>query len=176
MTTLPAQLSYQSNDAANPETLYPAALRDIANLDRAASAYADIRTWPGYEPSPLLRLDEPLSFWGGVDPGSGVITQPRHPQHGHSVAGTVLAMPRGIGSSSSSAVLLELLHLGRAPRALLMGEVDAILALGVVVAREMGFATVAVVECDVTRLPGGVVRVARDGTVVAVGPGDDETN
>ena len=120
----------------------------------------------GEAEGPLLRLAAPLSLWGGVDPASGVITQPRHPDHGRSIAGAVLAMPRTIGSSSSSAVLLELLYNGHAPCALLLGEVDAILCLGVIVAREIGYATIPVLEYDVARLPErAVVRVARDGRV-----------
>jgi predicted aconitase with swiveling domain len=121
---------------------------------------------PGEAEGPILNLSEPLSFWGGVDPNSGLITQPRHSGHGRSVAGTVLAMPSGIGSSSSSAVLLELIHNGCAPVALLMGEADAILALGVVVAREMGFGVIPVLECDVGMLTGaGSVRIERDGSI-----------
>jgi predicted aconitase with swiveling domain len=45
--------------------------------------------------------------------------------------------PRGIGSSSASAVLLELVHAGLAPAAIVMHEPDAILLLGLIVAREM---------------------------------------
>jgi uncharacterized protein len=108
---------------------------------------------PGEAQGPLLRLDAPLSFWGGVDPATGRITQPRHPQHGRCIAGTVLAIPAAIGSSSSSAVLLELIHNGCAPKALLLGEPDAILALGVIVAREMGYGTLPVVQCEVGALP-----------------------
>lgn len=111
----------------------------------------------GEAEGPLLRLAEPLSLWGGVDPATGLITQPRHPDHGRSIAGSVLAMPRAIGSSSSSAVLLELLYNGHAPRALLLGEVDAILCIGVIVAREMGYPTIPVLQCDVAALTGGVV-------------------
>ena len=66
MTVISAQLSYQANDAASADTAYPPALRDIANLDRAKSAYDDIRAWPGYEPSPLLVL-EALAERIGVD-------------------------------------------------------------------------------------------------------------
>lgn len=124
----------------------------------------------GEAEGPLLRLAAPLSLWGGVDPASGVITQPRHPDHGRSIAGSVLAMPRTIGSSSSSAVLLELLYNGHAPCALLLGEVDAILCLGVIVAREMGYATIPVLACDVTALADqGVVRVGADGIRMAAG-------
>ena len=75
-------------------------------------------------------------------------------------------MPRGIGSSSSSAVLLELIHTGRAPAALLMGEADAILALGVVVAAEMGYGSLPVLECDVAALPDrGRVRIQACGRI-----------
>jgi predicted aconitase with swiveling domain len=120
----------------------------------------------GEAEGPLLRLAAPLSLWGGVDPASGLITQPRHPDHGRSIAGTVLAMPRTIGSSSSSAVLLELLFNGHAPCALLLGEVDAILCLGVIVAREMGYASIPVLEYDEAGLSErGVLRVSRDGRV-----------
>jgi len=98
----------------------------------------------GEAEGPLLRLAAPISFWGGVDPKSGTISDPRHPDHGRSIAGTVLAIPATIGSSSSSAVMLELLRGGKAPAALLLGTVDAILTLGVIVAREMGYGSIPV--------------------------------
>ena len=88
---------------------------------------------------PLLKLSAPLSFWGGIDPASGNIIDVRHPQHGRCVAATVLALPGTIGSSSSSSVLLELIHKGRAPAALILAAPDAILLLGLVIAAEMGW-------------------------------------
>lgn len=88
-----------------------------------------------------LALTAPISFWGGVDPASGTIIDARHPERGRNIAGRILALPGTIGSSSASAVLLELVHAGRAPTALLMDAPDAILLLGLVVAREMGWST-----------------------------------
>lgn len=90
---------------------------------------------------PALVLDAPISFWGGVNPKTGRIADVRHPQHGACVTGTVLFVPGTIGSSSASAVLMELVHAGRAPAALVLGEPDAILLLGLIVAREMGWET-----------------------------------
>lgn len=90
---------------------------------------------------PCLALSAPISFWGGVDPRSGTIIDARHPERGLCIAGTVLALPGTIGSSSASAVLLELVHAGKAPAALLLDAPDAILLLGLVVAREMGWPT-----------------------------------
>ena len=95
-----------------------------------------------------LVLDEPISFWGGVDPRTGRIADVRHPQHGESVAGKVLFLPGTIGSSSASAVLLELVHNGHAPAALVMHEPDAILLLGLIVAKEMGWETPVAVRLE----------------------------
>jgi predicted aconitase with swiveling domain len=86
-----------------------------------------------------LVLDQPISFWGGVDPRTGRIADVRHPQHGEIIAGRVLFLPGTIGSSSASAVLMELVHNGNAPAAIVLNEPDAILLLGLIVAKEMGW-------------------------------------
>jgi uncharacterized protein len=88
---------------------------------------------------PALTLTAPISFWGGVDPKTSVIADVRHPQHGIPIAGTILTLPGTIGSSSASAVLLELIHRGIAPAAIILHAPDAILLLGVLAAREMGW-------------------------------------
>lgn len=85
----------------------------------------------------VLRLDEPLSLWGGLDPTRGEIIDRRHPQSGAIVTGRVLVLPRGRGSSSASSVLLEAVRLGTAPAAFVLAEPDAVLALGATVALEL---------------------------------------
>ncbi|WP_432285203.1 DUF126 domain-containing protein [Aminobacter sp. BA135] len=90
---------------------------------------------------PALVLSAPISFWGGVDPKSGRIADVRHPECGQSISGKVLFLPGTIGSSSASAVLMELVHAGHAPAALVLHEPDAILLLGLIVAQEMGWET-----------------------------------
>jgi predicted aconitase with swiveling domain len=116
----------------------------------------------------LLRLQAPISFWGGVDPVAGRIADPRHPDHGASLAGRVLAVPSAVGSSSSSAIMLELIREGTAPAALVLGSADAIVALGVVVAGELGLSTLPVIEAawdEIMALPQGRVEVHDDGTL-----------
>jgi predicted aconitase with swiveling domain len=115
-----------------------------------------------------LALTAPISFWGGIDPRSGMIIDARHPQRGASIAGTVLALPGTIGSSSASAVLLELVHAGKAPAAILMDAPDAILLLGLIVAREMGWAVppaLRVPAAQQAQLAGRRLSVADDGTI-----------
>ena len=96
---------------------------------------------PGTAEAAVLKLPS-LSLWGGVDPFSGRLTDPALPHCGESVKDRVLMIAEPVGSSSSSAVLLELLHAGHAPAAIVLGRADAIVALGVLVAREMGWATI----------------------------------
>lgn len=124
---------------------------------------------PGSAEGPLLRLRAPISFWGGVDPVGGRVADPRHPDHGAALAGSVLLVPSAVGSSSSSAIMLELLRNRVAPAAVLMGRADAILALGVVVGRELGYPPIPVVEVAPEALAavaaGTRVRVAGNGEV-----------
>ena len=126
---------------------------------------------PGEARGEVLRLDAPISFWGGVDAATSEVTLAGHPQRGEHVAGKVLVLPQLIGSSSSSAVMLELLHRGIAPSALILGQRDAILPVGVVVARQMGWASVPVVVLpDPPFRSGDVVAVLAGGRIVREEP------
>ncbi|WP_271895900.1 aconitase X swivel domain-containing protein [Candidatus Phyllobacterium onerii] len=98
--------------------------------------------------APALVLTAPISFWGGVNPKTGLIADVRHPQHGVSISGKVLCLPGTIGSSSAAAVLLELVSAGLAPAALVLHEPDAILLLGLIVAQEMGHVTPMALRLD----------------------------
>lgn len=117
-----------------------------------------------------LALTGPISFWGGVDPKTGAIADPRHPEHGVDIAGRVLMIPATVGSSSASAILLELVHAKRAPAAIVLHEPDAILLLGLVVAREMGLPTPIALRLDreeFHRFHNAEVSVTETGLVTA---------
>ncbi len=103
----------------------------------------------------VLKLSAPICFWGGVDPATGRIADPHHPQFGENIAGRILAIPAIIGSSSSSQFLLELMRNGAAPAAILLGEEDAIAVTGAVVGREMGYGNVPMIRCDLEALRNG---------------------
>lgn len=88
----------------------------------------------GTAEGPLAILEEPLSLWGGLDPATGVIIDHNHPQLGRSLAGQIVCMRHGRGSSSSSSVLAEALRLGTGPAAFVLEEPDSILVVGSLVA------------------------------------------
>lgn len=122
----------------------------------------------GQAAGPVLKLARPISFWGGVDPATGRITQPAHPDFGANVAGMVLVLPGMIGSSSSSAIMLELIGVGQAPAAVIIAEVDAILALGAVAGEELGLVPPPVLQGETAPFatgqwadigPGGEIRL-----------------
>lgn len=116
----------------------------------------------------VLRFTRPISLWGGVDPRSGVVIDQRHPQRGERLSGRIALFPGTIGSSSSSAILLELLRNSCAPVGIILDRADAILTLGVVVARELGYPTIPVIEADigaVAALVGRGVEITPDGVI-----------
>jgi uncharacterized protein len=102
-----------------------------------ARAFAALTLVPGAGAGAPLQLDEPLSFWGGLDPALGAIVDRRHAQHGGNVANRMLMMPGGRGSSGGSAILAEALRLGKGPAGILMLERDAIVVVGALVAAEL---------------------------------------
>jgi uncharacterized protein len=92
---------------------------------------------PGRAAGALIVLDEPLSFWGGFDAGTGRIIDNNHSRTGTELTGMIVAMPHGRGSSSASSVLAEALRRGTAPAGFILGEPDPILVIGALVAERL---------------------------------------
>jgi predicted aconitase with swiveling domain len=113
----------------------------------------------------VVRLDQPLSLWGGMDPLTGILIDPRHPQFGEGLSGRVVVMPTGKGSSSSSSILAEAIRAGTTPAAFVLLRADPILALGAIVAAELYGRTVPVVVVDDAAY--GRIRSGRHATVEA---------
>lgn len=103
----------------------------------------------GCASGPILRLDEPLSLWGGSDPETGTIVDRRHPQFGESLQGRVLVLPRGRGSSSSATVLAEQIRRGVGPAAIVVAEIDPILPIGALAAAALYGKAVPIVRLGV---------------------------
>ena len=113
---------------------------------------------------------EALSFWGGLDPHSGEIIDRHHERSGSLVSGKVFVFPRGKGSSTGSAILLECIKSGNGPAAIINLEVDPILALGAIVAEVLYQQSIPIVvlsqkDCETIK-EGDRLTIATDGTIV----------
>lgn len=85
----------------------------------------------------ILATTEPLSFWGGVDPATGLVIDVHHPLSGQNMAGRILVMPGTRGSCTGSGVLLDMALNGKAPAALVFCEAEDVVTLGAMIAGEM---------------------------------------
>lgn len=112
-----------------------------------------------------LVLSEGLSLWGGMDPATGELIDAHHPQRGVNLAGRVVVMPSGRGSSSSASVLAEAVRAGTAPAAFVLSEPDLILSIGSAVAEALYGTIVPVVV-----VPPAELTSIRDGAEVRIGP------
>lgn len=77
---------------------------------------------------------EPISFFGGIDPDTGVVVDQGHPLEGMNVAGRVLVFPTGKGSTVGSYTLYRLARNDLAPAAIVNREADPVVAVGAVIA------------------------------------------
>jgi predicted aconitase with swiveling domain len=116
-----------------------------------------------------LVADAMLSFWGEVDPVTGVVIAVGHPLEGCRLGGRVLVIRSTKGSSATSMVL-ELAKLeGAAPAAFINSEVDSLAALGAIV---QGIPMVTALERDPFACirTGDHVQVDADAGLVRVTP------
>lgn len=82
---------------------------------------------------PALVSRSAISFFGGVDPKSGLMIEKGHELEGMSVKGKVLVFPYGRGSTAGSWVLYAMAEYGTAPSAMINVQTEPIVAVGAIV-------------------------------------------
>jgi hypothetical protein len=75
-----------------------------------------------------------ISFFGGVDPDTGIIVERGHQLEGQSISGRVLVFPTGKGSTVGSYTLYRLKRNGVAPLAIVNAQCETITAVGCIIA------------------------------------------
>ncbi len=76
---------------------------------------------------------EPIGFFGGVDPDTGIIIEKGHSLEGKSIKGKVLVFPTGKGSTVGSYVLYRLKKNSVAPLGIINEECEPIVAVGAII-------------------------------------------
>lgn len=89
---------------------------------------------PGKASGEALVSRMGISFYGGVDPESGAITEAGHDLEGQSIAGKVLVFPSGKGSTVGSYILYRLRKNGHAPAAIINAACETIISVGCIIA------------------------------------------
>lgn len=92
------------------------------------------KIYPGVIEAQALVTSMGISFFGGVDPDTGVVVEKDHELEGQSIAGKVLVFPTGKGSTVGSYTIYRLKHNGLAPAAVINAECETITAVGCIIA------------------------------------------
>jgi phosphomecalonate degydratase small subunit len=90
--------------------------------------------FPGSAQGEALVSSQAISFFGGIDPETGMVVERGHELEGQCIAGKVLVFPTGKGSTVGSYTLYRLKSNGHAPLAILNAECETITAVGCIIA------------------------------------------
>lgn len=92
------------------------------------------KIYPGQAQGHALVTRMGISFFGGVDPDSGIVVERGHELEGCSISGQVLVFPSGKGSTVGSYTLYRLKMNGLAPAAIVNARCETITAVGCIIA------------------------------------------
>jgi len=80
-----------------------------------------------------LVTEMPISFYGGVDPNTGIVIEKGHQLNGQSVKGKILVFPQGKGSTVGSYTLFRMKKNGVAPLGMINKECETVIAVGAII-------------------------------------------
>ncbi len=109
-----------------------------------------------------LVTSMPISFYGGVDPNTGIVLEKGHELQGQSIKGKILVFPQGKGSTVGSYTLYRMKKNGTAPAAMINKETETIVAVGAIIS-EIPF----VDKIDLARIKNGS-KIAVENEVVTI--------
>ena len=100
----------------------------------------------GISQGDALVTKQPICLYDSLDPKSGRIINRRHDLYGKNVSGKILIFPRGIGSSTSAATILEASRCNKVPKAIVNLETEPIIAVGAILSGKMYGRTIPIVH------------------------------
>lgn len=79
-----------------------------------------------------IVTQKPITFFGGVDPLTGILTEAGHQLEGVNLTGKVLVYPTGRGSTGSSYCIYDMVIRGTAPVAFVQIKAEPIATIGAI--------------------------------------------
>jgi predicted aconitase with swiveling domain len=116
----------------------------------------------GHAQGEALVSQEPIGFFGGVDPETGAVIEPGHELEGRTIGGKVLVFPTGKGSTVGSYTMYRLRKNGAAPAGIINARSEAVVAVGAIISE-----IPMVDQIDISRLATGM-KVTINGRIVEV--------
>ena len=110
----------------------------------------------------VLKTTMPISFYGGVDPNTGIVIEKGHELQGISVKGKILVFPQGKGSTVGSYTLYRMKKNNTAPAAMINKECETIVAVGAIISE-----IPCVDKIDITKIKtGDHIRVENEAVTI----------
>jgi hypothetical protein len=118
--------------------------------------------YPGHVSGLTLVSKKGISFYGGVDPDSGIVVEQGHDLCGQCIAGRLLVFPSGKGSTVGSYTLYRLAKNGKAPVGIINASCETITAVGCIIG-----GIPCIDQVDISIIPDGVMATldAEDGQI-----------
>ncbi|MHA2173695.1 MAG: DUF126 domain-containing protein [Candidatus Hodarchaeales archaeon] len=92
------------------------------------------KIYKGKASGEALVTKDGISFYGGVDPDTGIIVEKGHELENQSINDKILVFPSGKGSTVGSYVIYQMAKTGKGPKALVLQDCEAIVAVGCIIA------------------------------------------
>ncbi|MBT8171739.1 DUF126 domain-containing protein [Candidatus Bathyarchaeota archaeon] len=112
----------------------------------------------GLVESVALTTNQPISFYGGVDPATSEIIEKGHELQGKQIKDKILVFPTGKGSTVGSYTLYRLKKGGIAPAGIVNSECETVVAVGAIISE-----IPCVDQVDITKIKtGDIVQIEND--------------
>jgi predicted aconitase with swiveling domain len=111
-----------------------------------------------------LTTSHPISFYGGVDPDTGVIIEKGHELEGEKVTDKILVFPNGKGSTVGSYTLYRMKKNDTAPAGIINEECETVVAVGAIISEIPCIDTIDISKIetgDLVRLQDDVIRIEK---------------
>ncbi len=103
---------------------------------------------------------QPISFYGGVDPNTGIVIEKGHELQGQSVKDKILVFPTGKGSTVGSYTLYRMKKNGMAPAGMINKECETVVAVGAIISE-----IPCVDKIDISKIKTGTKIIIENGII-----------